>query len=208
MAHCLTVDIVVVGATGNVGRKIADEAVARGHQVTAVARNVETIPSHDRRPVAADAADTDSFAAALTGHELVISALRWDNNDVTTVLDGIRRSGVTRVIVVVGAGSLLMPDGRPYYQHLLDRGIDPPSSKAALAAFEHLRGVDDLDWTAVSPAAEIFDGERTGVFRLGGDAMVNDSAGHSRISQQDYAIAVLDEAEHPNFVRRRFTVAY
>jgi len=202
------VNIVVLGATGNVGRKIADEAAGRGHPLTAVARDVSGVSPDDRRPVAADASDVDQLAAVLSGHDVVISALRWDNNDVRQVLDAVRSSGVPRMIAVIGAGSLQMPDGRVFYQHLLDQGIDPPSSRGALAAFEHLQTVTDVNWTAVSPAAQISSGARSGVFRLGEDDMIVDDAGESRISQQDFAVAILDEVEQPRFLRRRFTVAY
>jgi uncharacterized protein len=202
------VQIAVLGATGNVGRRIAAEAVARGHRLTAVARDVSGLSHDDRQPVAVDVSDADRLSAVVSGQDVVISALRWDNNDVRSVLDVLRASAVPRLIVVVGAGSLQMPDGRVYYEHLLDRGVDPPSSRAALAALKHLREEPDLAWTAVSPAADIFDGERTGVFRVGRDAMIVDDDGQSRISHEDFAVAILDEVENPQFPRARFSVAY
>jgi len=109
---------------------------------------------------------------------------------------------------VIGAGSLRMPDGRLFYEHNLDRGVDPPTSKAALAAYQRIVEVTDLDWTAASPAARIEPGSRTARFSLGRDALLVDADGESRISQEDFAVAILDEVEQGNHIRQRFTVAY
>ena len=65
-----------------------------------------------------------------------------------------------------------------------------------------------LDWTYVSPAAEIGPGERTGTYRTTGDQLLVDAAGKSFITLEDYAVAVLDELERPQHVARRFGVAY
>jgi uncharacterized protein len=60
----------------------------------------------------------------------------------------------------------------------------------------------------MSPAAEIFPGERTAVFRLGGDSLVVDAESRSRISAEDYAVAFMDEVEKSRRSRARFTAAY
>lgn len=75
-------------------------------------------------------------------------------------------------------------------------------------ALEVWRSVDDFDWTYVSPAAVIEAGERTGVFRVGGDDLLVDDAGESRISIPDYAMAIADELVQGRALRRRITVAY
>jgi putative NADH-flavin reductase len=155
-----------------------------------------------------DAQDVEALAAALAGHDLALVSVRWNSNDVIGVIEAVRRSGVPRVIIVIGAGSLTMPDGRLFFEHNLDKGIDPPTSRAALAAYRELQQISDVDWTAVSPAASIEPGERTGTFRLGADALLFDAAGQSKISQEDFAIAILDEAERPSLSRARFTVGY
>ncbi|HVW41095.1 MAG TPA: NAD(P)H-binding protein [Amycolatopsis sp.] len=201
--------IALVGASGNIGARIRDEALARGHAVTGVVRHVERLPTAaNLTPRAASTRDPELLGRTVAGHDLVIVSVRWNENDIDQVLDAARRSGVARLIVVVGAGSLRMPDGRLYFDHNLDRGIAPPTSAAALQAFRRLCEVTDLSWTAVSPAANIDAGIRTGAFRIGADDLLLDDAGQSRISQEDFAVAVIDEAERPRHIRRRFTVAY
>ncbi len=66
----------------------------------------------------------------------------------------------------------------------------------------------DLDWTYFSPAAFIEPGERTGQFRLGGTRLVVNEQGESRISVEDYAVALVDELENPRHIRQQFTAAY
>jgi putative NADH-flavin reductase len=110
---------------------------------------------------------------------------------------------------VGGAGSLETGPG----QRLLDSPDFPPAWKpTALAharAFEEVyRDIDDLEWTYICPAGQIGPGERTGEFRIGGDQLLVDESGESRISVADYAIAFADELEHAEAVRRRITVAY
>jgi putative NADH-flavin reductase len=202
-------NIALLGASGNVGAKIRDEALARGHAVTGLVRDTSALPTAERlTPLTVDAQDVEALAAALAGHDVALVSVRWNSNDVLGVIEAVRRSGVARVIIVIGAGSLAMPDGRLFFEHLLDKGIDPPTSRAALAAYRQLQQISDVDWTAVSPAASIEPGERTGVFRLGADDLVRDESGESKISQEDFAIAILDEAERPSLSRARFTVGY
>ena len=121
----------------------------------------------------------------------------------------IRKSGVKRALFVVGAGSLIRKDGRTHFDHMMDKGVQPPTSKPAMQALEAIRAIKDLDWTAISPAASIQAGQRTGKFRLGLD---QPGRGHPRaraiISREDFAIAIVDEIEKPKHIRKRFTAAY
>jgi putative NADH-flavin reductase len=201
--------IAVLGATGNIGAKVRDEAVRRGHRVTGLARDVSPLPDHPSLTgTAVDTHDREALAAALRGHDAAVVSVRWNSNDIDTVLDAVRDAGLPRVLVVVGAGSLRMADGRLYFDYNTERGVVAPTSEAALNAYRTLAGVSDLDWTAVSPAATIEPGERTGRFRLGGDTMITGEDGTSRISQEDFAVAIIDELERPAHRRARFTVGY
>ena len=76
----------------------------------------------------------------------------------------------------------------------------------ALAVFQASTG--DVDWSYVSPGALLEPGERTGSYRVGGDELLTDADGQSRITMEDFAIAMLDEAETPKHSRRRFTAAH
>ena len=202
-------NIVVIGATGNIGRSVVDEALRRGHTVTATTRDpAKVAPRTGMTVKAANTADVAAIADVLKGHDAAIVSVKWNEADIGQVLDAIRRSGVKRCLFVVGAGSLIRSDGRTHFEHMAEKGIQPPTSKPAALALEALQKVTDLDWTAISPAASIQPGERTGKFRLGLDHLVEDDKGQSLISREDFAIAILDEIETPRHVRQRFTAAY
>ncbi|WP_141577226.1 NAD(P)-dependent oxidoreductase [Actinomadura sp. WMMA1423] len=205
--------ILLIGATGMVGRRIAGEARDRGHEVTGVTR------SGNEGTAGAEAADAAAIARLAEGHDAVVLSVPPPRDGSETegpllevtrgVLDALRRSGVRRLVVVGGAGSLEVAPG----VRLVDTPEFPAVYKSeALAAAAQLGVIraeaGDLDWTFISPAAVIAPGERTGAFRLGGDRLLADADGASRISAEDYAVALVDELEKGNAVRRRITVAY
>ncbi|WP_020180429.1 NAD(P)H-binding protein [Methylopila sp. M107] len=199
----------IVGATGFIGSQIVGEALSRGHAVTGIARNPGKLAARDGlTAVAADAADPDQLAKSLAGSDAFVVSVTWTNNDVEKILSALRSAGATRAIFVVGAGSLGMPDGRLWLDHMIEQGIAPPTSRKALEALRTLRSVSDIDWVAVSPSRDIEPGQRTGQFRLGQDDLLTDEEGGSRITTQDFAVAILDEIETPTMHRRRFTVGY
>lgn len=205
--------IAIIGATGYSGSKILAEALGRGHEVAAIVRTVERLPAHPRlKALRGDATEPDSLAPLLAGQEVVVSAFNPGRDETgrgtASILEAAKRSGVPRLVVVGGAGSLEVAPGR----RLLDQPDFPaPWKEGAVrtAAFlEALRAEPAIDWTFVSPAAELVPGERTGRYRLGGDSLLTDEKGESRISLEDYAVALLDEVERPRHRRRRFSVAY
>ena len=201
--------VALIGASGNIGSQILAELRSRGHSVTAIARNPEKIaPAAGVTAVGADVADEKALAAALRGHDAVISAVRFRNFDPQVLLGAIKTSGVKRLIMVGGAGSL---EARPGVQ-LIDTPDFPeaykPEAGAGRSALNALRAESSLDWTFLSPSAVIAPGARTGKFRLGKDAVLIGTDGKSRISISDYAIALVDELETPRHIRQRFTVGY
>jgi putative NADH-flavin reductase len=202
-------NIVVIGATGNIGRSVVDEALRRGHTVTATTRDpAKVAPRTGVTVKAANTADVAATAEVLKGRDAAIVSVKWNEADIGQVLDAIRKAGVKRCLFVVGAGSLIRKDGRTHFEHMAEKGIQPPTSKPAALALEAMRKITDLDWTAISPAASIQPGERTGKFRLGLDHLVEDDKGQSLISREDFAAAILDEIEKPRHMRQRFTAAY
>jgi len=210
------VNIVVFGATGMVGSRIATEASRRGHTVVAVSRSGGTpTDAPNVTAVKADASDPSAVARASRGADVIASALvpLRDNPDPTgpflelnkALLAGMHTSGVLRLVIVGGAGSLLVrPETR-----LMDTADFPPvylpEATAHAALLAYLRATDGLDWTDVSPAPLIEPGERTGNYRLGGDELVTDE--HGRISAEDYAIGFVDEVERHNHPRSRISIA-
>jgi putative NADH-flavin reductase len=201
--------IALIGATGNIGSRILDEALRRGHRVTGTTRDAAKLPPRANLAVKVlSTSDIDGLAAMLAGHNAVVASIKWNEADIHQVLDAIRRGGVKRALFVIGAGSLLRGDGRTHFEHMAEKGVQPPTSKPAALAYEAIRAADDLDWTAISPPATIQPGQRTGKFRLGLDHLLEDAQGVSLISREDFAIAILDEIETPKHVKRRFTAAY
>ena len=201
-------NIVLAGATGNIGSRILDEALQRGHRVTGLTRDPAKLAARSGlQAKKANTAEVAAFADALKGHDAAILSVKWNENDVHQVLDALRKAGVTRCLFVVGAGSLLRTDGRTHFDHMAEKGIQPPTSKPAALALAEVQKVTDLDWTAISPPASIQPGTRTGKFRLGRDHLIEDDKGKSEISREDFAIAILDEIEKPKHIRQRFTAA-
>ena len=169
--------VVVFGATGMIGTRIAAELERRGRCVTAAAG-----------ATGADVTDPQSVASAGAGADAVVSAVSARGVSYTLadvappLVQGLREAGVRRLLVVGGAGSLeVAPDKR-----LLDAPDFPeewkPEAIAQSEALDYYRGVEDLDWTFVSPAAFIHPGERTGHYRLGGDQLLVDDNGNSEVS--------------------------
>jgi len=201
--------IALVGASGNIGSKVVGELVSRGHTVTAIARNSEKLSASDKVQVrTGDASDPAALAALLKGHDAVISSLPFAPGLSTAIIAAVKQSGVKRYIMVGGAGSLEVAPGKM----LKDTLTLPDAVRAIIeegtASLNRLRAENGIDWTFFSPAAEIGPGERTGKFRLGGDQLVVDANGKSRISYDDYAIALVDELERGQHIKKRFTVAY
>jgi uncharacterized protein len=212
--------VVVFGASGAIGRAITAELLARGHTVMAATRSGGPVEGLVVHCVTGDASDPASVARLAAGQDAVAAATgprRGDDEDPEDSLltaawglaEGLRRAGVRRLVVVGGAGSLEIAPG----QRLLDSPDFPPAWKPtalahARALDEVYRGIDDLEWTYICPAGEVGPGERTGEFRIGGDQLLVDENGESKISIADFAIAFTDELEHAEAIRRRITVAY
>ncbi|NYI04299.1 NAD(P)-dependent oxidoreductase [Allostreptomyces psammosilenae] len=213
--------IVLFGATGMVGSRIAVEAVSRGHELTAASRSGRVpggVGEGHVTALAGDASSADAVAELAAGQDAVASALAPPRDGADprgpflavnkALVEGVRAAGVRRLVVVGGAGSLEVSPGVA----LLTTPGFPDAYRAEAEAhgqvLDFYRSVTDLEWTYVSPAALIAPGERTGTFRLGGDRLLTDARGDSRVSAEDYAIAFLDELEKGAHPRARISVAY
>ena len=211
--------IALIGATGFVGSAILKEALDRGHEVTAIVRNTDKLTPHAHlHPKKGDVYNEDEVARLVAGHDAVISAFNpgWSNPDIYrqqvkgahSIINGVKKAGVKRLLFVGGAGSLEVTPGV--------QSVDMPSfpteyKQGALATREvltMLRNETGLEWSFLSPSADVFPGQRTGKFRLGADQLLTNAQGKSRISVEDYAKAMIDEVEKPKHFRRRFTAGY
>lgn len=201
--------IAIVGATGNVGIRVVDEALRRGHEVTGIARDPSKLPDRPGVvPVSGDADQPDQLSTLMAGHEVVVSSIMFLRSDIQKLVEAVRMSGVRRYYVVGGAGSLEVAPGRLN----VDEPNFPSFAKAEATRgkeyLDYLRSVDDLDWTFLSPSALFIAGERSGTFRLGGDQLLVGGDGKSWITYEDYAVALLNDIETPKHVKQRFTVGY
>jgi uncharacterized protein len=201
--------IAIIGATGRAGSQLLEEALRRGHSVVAIARNTDALPARDGVSVKqVDALNAEALQQAVSGCDVVISAAHFATLPAAAVLGPVKKAGVKRLLVVGGAGSLLLPDG----SRVIDSQGFPAEYKAEASAgaefLEALRQERELDWTFLSPSAEFVETERTGTFRLGQDHLLVSAEGRSWISFADYAIAMIDEVEKHQHPRQRFTVGY
>jgi len=201
--------VALIGASGNVGSRILNELLIRGHTVTGIVRHPEELPDRDGLTAKrGDINDESGLAPLVAGHDAVISAVKFQSMNARSFIDAIKTAGVKRLLVVGGAGSLEVAPG----VQLVDTPNFPEAYKTeALAGRDFLNilhGERELDWTFLSPSALFVPGERTGKFRLGTDRLLTGANGESRISFEDYAIALTDELEMPRHSRQRFTVGY
>ena len=202
--------VAVLGASGKGGSQITKELVSRGHQVVAIARHPEKLPSGEGiTPVEGDASNADALAGQIKGADAVISAVHFDI-PAATLLSAVKQAGVNRLLVMGGAASLKNADGVRVFDSPGFPEFLKPIVKPGIDFLGDLRNENDVDWTFFSPAMTIFEGPRQGPgsFRLGQDDLVTDAEGESKISYADYAIAMVDELEQHNHSRSRFTVGY
>jgi hypothetical protein len=211
-------NIALIGASGFIGSALLKEALQRGHRVKGlVSRPEKLAPASGLSGIKIDVADTQALSAQLAGQDAVISAFSGHRQDavqayyeggIRSIIAASKAAGVPRLLVVGGAGSLEVAPG----VQLLDTPEFPAeyreTAEGARTALALLRDDAELDWTLLSPSALIAPGERTAQFRLGGDQLLLDGQGQSRISVEDYAVAMLDELERPAHRRQRFTVGY
>lgn len=210
--------IAVFGARGDVGSRVVSEALSRGHDVTGVVRKknqIQTLPK-SVTPRVADALDTQAVAQIMADQDLAISALRPADGQ-EEMLVAVTRSVLSaaamadvRIIVVGGAASLKLAEDSPVTvltaPDFLPKDV-VPIARACQAQYELCIADDRADWSYLCPPALLVPGERTGRYRQGSDVLMTDAHGTSRISMEDFAIALIDEAETSSHTRARFTVA-
>lgn len=201
--------VALIGATGRAGSSIRKELLARGHRVTAIARNARGASLEpDVDTADADIFDSAALAPLLHGHDAVISAAWFWPGSSEPLVEAIRQSGVRRALFVGGASSLDAADGRMLIDVLEMPEDWMPTIREGVRLLEVLRGTGDLDWTFVSPPLEIGPGPRRGTYRTDPDRLVSDATGQSAISFDDYALAMVDALENGTCLRGRFAVGY
>lgn len=220
-------DIVIYGATGEIGTHIVREALQRDHRVTAVSRNPAGLEMQhpNLSTVKGDLLDRASVSAIATGKDVVIVSVRGVIGDSATpesalqfiaaemLVDVLSPMGdrAPRLIHVGGSGSLEVEPGVLFAEKLpkilLPKDLEV-EILGQILALEFYRKVDDVHWTYITPPRNFTNGERSGVFRIGGDQALKDSRGRTRVSRADFAVAIIDEAEQAMYPRQRISVAY
>lgn len=216
--------IALFGATGNIGQRVAAEALRRGHEVVGIIRDPAAVQPPDPRVrlIKGDATNPDSIAEAARGADVVVSAISPRPNarglpapslvnNTHALFAGLPRASVKRVLMVGGAGSLEVAPG----QQLVDQPGFPEAYKGealdgrdALAVWRGQGPSSGLAWTFLCPAVEIGPGERTGKYKKTLDSVLWDAAGKSFITFEDFAVALVDELEKPEHIGKRFGVSY
>lgn len=213
--------IVLIGASGFVGSAILNEALNRNIEVTAAVRNPNKIKisNSNLKTIKVDVSSADDVAAVVKGADAVISAYNpgWANPNIyeetlknyPAILEGVKRAGIKRLLIVGGAGTLFIAPG----VRIVDSGAIPKEIIGGVKSLGEfylntLMNEKDIDWVFFSPAGNIAPGQRTGNYRLGKDDLIVDEKGQSNISVEDYAKAMIDELIDPQIHQARFTIGY
>jgi NAD-dependent epimerase/dehydratase len=214
-------NVLLIGATGFVGSAVLNELLERGHKVTAVVRNTAKLPQNELlTAVEQDVSDVEAIAKLAEGKDAVISAYNpgWMNPEIEKlitenypkILEAAKKSGVERLIIVGGAGTLFCAPGL----RVVDSGVIPAEIMDGVRPLGNfylniLTNENDIDWVFFSPAGVLDEeGKKTGIYRLGKDDLIVDAEGNSHISVQDYADALVNELEKPVHHKERFTIGY
>ena len=182
--------LTIFAATGGIGRQLLEQAVTAGHDVTAVVRNPQSLPSTPARVVIADlaAAEPAALQSAVSGADAILSGLgartkadagvAWKGTKAIT--EAMQASGVRRIVVVSAAPIGTVPSPSRPHPHppkhdpgdgFFMRRLANPIVKAAfrehyadLARMEEILRDSDLDWTIVRPP-RLTDKPVTGTYR-------------------------------------------
>ena len=206
-------NIAVIGASGKAGGFILKEAMNRGHQVTAIVRDaaklaVKNVAVIEKNIVELTSDDINKFDVVVNAFGAPLGEEQAHVDAGHALIEALKGTN-TKAIIVGGAGSLYVDENKTV--KVIDTPDFPdmfkPTARGQARNLQELQETDNITWTFISPSA-MFDpeGKRTGAYQSGKDNLLVNSKGESYISYADFAIAVLDEIEHPQHINERFTV--
>ena len=207
-------NILLIGGSGMIGSRVLDEASSRGHCVIAASRHPEKIKAGANvKAVKLDATDKENFTAEAKKVDVIVSATSPRGGgdpaaEAKAVGDteiAVAKATGKRLMVVGGAGSLMLPDGRAVVDTLPKQYQG--EARAMKSVLESLKA-SDIDWTFFSPAMSIAPGKKTSKYQTGTTTVLFDANKKSAISAEDFADALVNELEKPAHKRSQMTVAY
>ncbi len=203
----------VLGATGGTGRALVDQALDRGHRVTAFVRSPHTLAAgrEGLAVVKGDPLDGDALSAALAGHDAVLSALGPPGPAPTTIVSDAARSTVAAMkvanvqrLLIIGVAVLF--DDIGILASILRRTLLRNVAKDS-AEMERIVKESGLNWTIARPP-RLTNGPLTGRYGVADDRLPPGAGGAPTLSRADVAHFLLDELERPAHVRRIVGIAY
>ncbi len=216
---------VVYGASGRVGGIIVAEALGRGHDVVGVSRNPASLTNDHANfsAVAGDVTSVESMLAVIGNAEpdaviMAVNGIGPDNSPDSAITSRAARTFIEAAgelgnaaphAIQVSGGTTLFVNGV--------WGLDDPELSEGTGrhgryfghwqAIEAYRASDGVKWTVMTPPpGAMTPGERTGEYRLGLEEVLFNAEGESFISTQDFAVAVVDEAERGESIGKRVAV--
>jgi putative NADH-flavin reductase len=212
-------NIVVYGGSGAIGSRIVNEAHARGHTVTVVDKNPKPqLAPAGVKVVAGDVFDKADVQKNIAGADALVSSIvarpaptpDFALSVVKAEVEALRaQTGAkkTRLLVVGGGSSLYGADGKRVIERF--GGRQDGEVKSSVDSVDWLKAeVKDVQWSFFSPNGNFSPGKRTGTYRFGTDKIIVDANGRSAISYEDYAAAMIDEIEKPQYINKHFTAGY
>ncbi len=204
--------LAIFGATGGTGRELVQQALHKGHEVTAIVRRPEAITlTHARlRVITGDVLEPDSFAPALQHQDAVLSVIGVNSlkpitfyrQSARNLVDQMSKAGVQRLVCLTSVGVLDKPVGPLFYIWFIK-----PLLKNIYDDMRHMEQTireSSLAWTIVRPA-RLFDGQQTGQYRLGSSGEL---AHANKISRADVADCILGQLETQNNWQKAIAIAY
>ena len=202
----------IIGATGKLGKLLLKEAIDRGHEVTPIIRDANKLDYSTKNLI--EKSINELTTEDINSFDNVISAfgVPMGNGEIhisiSKKLINIFEGTNIRLLIVGGAGSIYIDNNSK--KKLIDTG-DLPNDVQKTAEGQNislqLLRESDVNWSYFSPSANFDkDGLKTGNYKFGNNVLLKNNLGKSYLSYSHAALAILDEIEKPNYVKKQFTV--
>ena len=207
----IIMNILVIGANGNAGRRIVEKALKAGHQVTGVVRRegaIEGIPTIVKDALQLTKQELTQFDVVVNATSAFTPDTYHLPADLTLLLVKALANTNTRLIAIGGAGSLYVDE-----DHTVQLNDTPEFPKEFLArskthgkSDDILRKFSNVDWTMFTPPPILdAEGPESNDYVLGNENVILNKEGNPYISYATFAQILVDEINNHKFGRQRFT---